>query len=86
KENSEKDIDDFNNVEYLPAIDTTGLLKKVKKKDASLKLLQIKYDSAKDFQTGDNYSQSAQQTTPTHNCADDNDDDFFQKLECKELG
>ncbi|CAG8589933.1 10019_t:CDS:2, partial [Dentiscutata heterogama] len=29
KENSEKDIGDFNNIEYLPAADTTGLLKKV---------------------------------------------------------
>ncbi|CAG8718868.1 4556_t:CDS:2, partial [Dentiscutata heterogama] len=44
--------------------------------DALLELLQIQYNSAKDFQTGDNYSQSAQQTTPTYNCADD-DDDFF---------
>ncbi|CAG8659061.1 13734_t:CDS:2, partial [Racocetra persica] len=107
KENSEKDIDDFNNVEYLPAADTDGLLKKVRaaiflsldelwsaqsdldntgeEKDASLKLLQNQYDSAKDFQTRDVHDQSTQQTTPTRNCTDD-DDDFFQALEHKESG
>ncbi|CAG8715668.1 210_t:CDS:2, partial [Racocetra fulgida] len=123
KENSEKDIDDFNNVEYLPAADTDGLLKKVQaaiflsldklwsaqsdlvqiatildpqfkdfkwdntgeEKDASLKLLQNQYDSAKDFQTRDVHDQSTQQTTPTCNSTDD-DDDFFQALEHKESG
>ncbi|CAG8638925.1 11782_t:CDS:2, partial [Cetraspora pellucida] len=112
-------IDDFNNVEYLPAANTVGLLQKVraaiflsldelwsapsdlvrittildprfkdfkwdntdKEKDEALKLLQIQYDSAKEnSQTSDIYTQPTQQTTPFHDCTDD-DDDFFQALE-----
>ncbi|CAG8768651.1 15760_t:CDS:2, partial [Cetraspora pellucida] len=77
KENSEKDINDFNNIKYLLVADTddfkwdnTG-----KERDVSLELLQIQYNSAKDFQTKDVHAQPTQQTASTHD-----------SLECKESG